>query len=151
MTALVLPDFSVTYANLASPRFGTVVVEASDEFFAPKERMLQDRAPSFDPDLYDEHGKWMDGWETRRRRGPGNDWCLIQLGVTTIIRGIDIDTRHFTGNFPQAARLEGAFGASRPADGAFVPLSNVESLGPDAHHCIAIEHPDPVNWLKLQI
>jgi allantoicase len=145
------PDFAITYANLGSPRFGTVAVAASDEFFAPKERMLQDAEPQFDPDLYDDNGKWMDGWESRRKRGPGNDWCLIRLGVTAIVRGLDIDTRHFTGNYPQAARLEGTLSEDRPADAAFVPLMPVESIGPDAHHFVAIDHAYPVNWLKLHI
>ncbi|NND49549.1 MAG: allantoicase, partial [Rhizobiales bacterium] len=145
------PDFAVRYANLASPRFGTVAVEASDEFFAAKERMLADAEPQFDADRYDDNGKWMDGWESRRKRGPGNDWCLIRLGVSARVRGIDIDTRHFTGNYPPAARLEGAFCDERPADGAFASLMPVKSLGPDAHHFVAIDHAAPVNWLRLNI
>ena len=145
------PDFAQRYANLASPRFGTVAVEASDEFFAAKERMLADTAPQFDPDLYDDNGKWMDGWESRRKRGPGNDWCLIRLGVNAIVRGIDIDTSFFTGNYPPAARLEGALSDERPEEGAFAALMPVRSLGGNAHHFVAIEHDEPVNWLKLNI
>ena len=26
-------------------------------------------------------GKWMDGWETRRKRIPGHDFCIIKLGL----------------------------------------------------------------------
>jgi allantoicase len=151
MSDQAIPDFVRTYANLASPRFGTVAVEASDEFFAAKERMLQDAEPVFIPDKYDDHGKWMDGWESRRRRGPGNDWCLLRLGVTAVVRGLDVDTRHFTGNYPQAARLEGCLADERPADRAFTPLMPVRSLGPDAHHYFEVDDRHPVNWLRLQI
>ena len=77
------PDFADGAVNLASPRLGATVTEVSDEFFAPRERMLDDAPPVFYPDRYDEHGKWMDGWETRRRRSGGNDWCIVQLGVST--------------------------------------------------------------------
>ena len=57
------------WIQLEQPRLGTRVTYASDEFFAAKERLIQPEAPVFIPDKYDEHGKWMDGWETRRRRG----------------------------------------------------------------------------------
>ena len=34
----------------------------------------------------------MDGWETRRRRTPGHDWCILRLGLPGVIHGFDIDT-----------------------------------------------------------
>ena len=68
--------------------------------------MLADGPAIFIPDKYDNHGKWMDGWESRRRRGGGHDWCVVKLGVKGVIRGVDIDTSHFTGNYPPAASLE---------------------------------------------
>src|SRR5688572_15306397 len=64
-----LPDFAVNSINLASPRLGAEAVYATDDFFADKARMLQDKEAVFIPDKYDENGKWMDGWESRRRRG----------------------------------------------------------------------------------
>lgn len=93
------PGFTRRYVNLALPRIGAQVVSASDEFFAAKERLIEPAPPVFRPDVYDEHGKWMDGWETRRRRDAGGDWCLIRLCPGTI-RGFEIDTSYFTGNFP---------------------------------------------------
>lgn len=147
-----IPDFVYDYADLASPRIGTQAILASDEFFAPKERILTEGPAVFIPDKYDEHGKWMDGWETRRRRGGGNDWCLFKLGVTGIIKGVDIDTSHFTGNFPPAASLEGLYSETQPEPNArWRPLVRTTALGPDAHHYIAVTDLDPVNWLKLQI
>jgi len=62
--------------NLAHPRLGAKVVFATDEWFAPCERMLQVTPPVFIADKFDDNGKWMDGWETRRRREPGNDWAI---------------------------------------------------------------------------
>ena len=47
------------------------VVAASDEFFAAKENLTKAAAPVFVPDTYDAKGQVYDGWETRRRRGPG--------------------------------------------------------------------------------
>lgn len=147
-----VPDFLYDYVNLASPHLGTEVVSASDEFFAPKDRLLQDTPAIFVPDKFDAHGKWMDGWETRRRRVTGNDWCLIKMGVSGIVKGVDIDTSHFTGNFPPAASLEGLFSETIPGPNArWRPLVRTTALEPDAHHYLAVTDLDPVNWLKLQI
>ena len=41
-----------------------------------------------------------DGWETARRRGPGNDWVIIALGQPGVIERAEIDTAHFKGNYP---------------------------------------------------
>src|SRR2546430_484463 len=55
----------------------------------------------------------MDGWETRRRRGPpGHDWCIIRLGAPGVIRKVTVDTNHFRGNHPDAASLEAASGSA---------------------------------------
>ncbi|HIC28166.1 MAG TPA: allantoicase, partial [Rhodospirillales bacterium] len=90
---ITIPEYARIGVNLASPRLGSRAVLASDEFFAAKERMLQDTEPVFIADKYDDNGKWMDGWESRRRRDGGNDWCLVRLGVAGFIHGVDIDTR----------------------------------------------------------
>ena len=50
-----------------------------------------------------------DGWETKRRRGPGHDWVIIKLGHICIIERIVVDTTHFKGNFPDSCSLEGCF------------------------------------------
>lgn len=91
--------------DLAADRVGGVALVASDEFFAPKECLLQPGRGIFIPDKYTEYGKWMDGWETRRKRTPGHDWCIIKLGLPGLIRGIDVDTNHFLGNFPEHCSL----------------------------------------------
>lgn len=92
--------------NLADPRFGASVVAASDEFFGDKSRLIDPKDPVYIPDKYDAHGKWMDGWETRRRRDPGHDHCIIRLGRPGVIHGFEVDTRHFTGGHPASASVE---------------------------------------------
>jgi allantoicase len=92
--------------DLASERVGGKALIASDEFFAPKENLLKAGRGIFIPDRYTTRGKWMDGWETRRRRTPGNDWCIIKLGMRGIIKKLDIDTNHFLGNHPPFASVD---------------------------------------------
>jgi len=94
------------YVNLAQPRLGAEVVFATDDFFADKSRLIDPAEPVFIPGKYDENGKWMDGWESRRKRVPGHDWCVVRLGVPGMVAGFEVDTRHFTGNFPPFAELE---------------------------------------------
>ena len=83
--------------DLASERLGATVVAANDEFFAPKEQLIAASAPVWAEGRYTDRGKWMDGWETRRRREPGHDWCVVRLGVPGIVRGVDVDTAFFKG------------------------------------------------------
>ena len=92
--------------DLAAERLGGAVIAASDEFFAPKENLLKPGKPEWREGVYTERGKWMDGWETRRRRTPGHDWAVIRLGVPGIVRGVVIDTSWFTGNYPERASIE---------------------------------------------
>lgn len=102
MTSYTRPS---RWIDVAQPRLGSRVVSASDEFFGAKERLIDPAEPVFIAGKYDENGKWMDGWETRRRRGPGHDHCIIRLGRRSSIAAFEVDTRHFTGNFPPAAAL----------------------------------------------
>lgn len=92
--------------NLAAERVGGKAIFASDEYFAPKENLLKPGRGIFIPDRYTSRGKWMDGWESRRKRTPGHDWCIIKLGLPGIIKGIDVDTNHFLGNNPAYASIE---------------------------------------------
>src|SRR3954471_14748232 len=92
--------------DLAAEALGGTVIAANDEFFAPKEALLKATAAEWREGAYTERGKWMDGWETRRRRTPGFDWAIIRLGLPGIVRGVVIDTSFFTGNYPPRASLE---------------------------------------------
>ena len=80
------------WIQLEQPRLGTEVTFATDEFFAARERLIQPEEPVFIPNKYDEHGKWMDGWESRRKREPGHDYCVVRLGVPGVsVVGTDFD------------------------------------------------------------
>lgn len=87
---------------------GSFVLAASDEYFAPKEALLRPHAPEWREDAYTERGKWMDGWESARRRTPGHDWVLVRLGTPGDVAGVVVDTTHFKGNAPQEVSLEAA-------------------------------------------
>ena len=92
--------------DLAAERLGGKALLCTDDFFAEKENLLKSGRGIFIPDKYTDRGKWMDGWESRRKRGPGHDWCIIQLATPGKIYGMDIDTNHFLGNHPPYASVE---------------------------------------------
>src|SRR5580698_3539751 len=99
------------YINVADARLGAAALYATDDFFAAKERMLQPTEPEWRAGVHDDNGKWMDGWESRRRRDQGHDYCIVKLAAPSTLAALEIDTRHFTGNFPpfasvQACRVE---------------------------------------------
>ncbi len=153
MNAVIdLPDFARNGVNLASPRLGSAAVYATDDFFADKSRLLEDKPAVFIADKYDANGKWMDGWESRRRRGGGHDHCVIKLGVKGRVHGVDIDTSHFTGNYPPAASIEAALVDDPMAPSTtwreIVPAS---PLGPSAHHFIEVGDRGVYNSLRLNI
>lgn len=94
--------------DLAAEKVGGAVLFANDDFFAPKDNLLKASEPIFIEGKYTDLGKWMDGWETRRRRTPGFDWCIIRLGLPGRIRGVIVDTSYFRGNYPEQCSLEAA-------------------------------------------
>lgn len=98
--------------DLAVDAIGGAAVIANDEFFGGKENLVRVAAPIWEEGRYTDRGKWMDGWETRRRREPGHDWCIVRLGVAGVLRQAVIDTSYFTGNYPPRASLEGTHVAS---------------------------------------
>ncbi len=146
------PAFTRRYVNLADPRLGAQALEASDEFFAPKERMLNPEAAVFIPGKYDDHGKWMDGWETRRKRTTGHDWCIVKLARPGIVKGVDLDTSHFTGNFPPAASIEATYADGEPrASSEWVEILPSVALSGNARHYHAIEANRPFTHLRINL
>jgi allantoicase len=144
----------VTLADLAAQRLGGMVLAASDEFFAPKERLLDPSPPRDRPGVYTDRGKWMDGWETRRRRGPGHDWALIRLGVPGVVRAVVVDTSHFRGNQPAACSLDGADGPDGldpDSDPEWHELLPRTPLEPDLEQRFAVEVPLRVTHVRLRI
>jgi allantoicase len=99
----------VDLVDLASERFGGSVVACNDEFFAPKENLIRREAPIWIEGKYTEQGKWMDGWETRRRRDvadDSHDWCILRLGACGRVFGVNVDTAYFRGNYPAACAVD---------------------------------------------
>jgi len=95
-----------SHIDLVSEKIGGKVLYATDDFFAEKENLIKEGRGVFIPNKYTNRGKWMDGWESRRKRTPGHDWCIIKLGAQGVIKGFDIDTNHFLGNHPPFASIE---------------------------------------------
>jgi len=106
-TVKVAPEFT-QLTDLAAARLGGKVLFATDDFFAEKENLLLPTRGIFITDKYTDRGKWMDGWESRRKRSPGHDWAVIQLAAPGKITGVDIDTNFFLGNHPPHASIEAA-------------------------------------------
>ncbi len=118
--------------DLAAVRLGGRVVRANDEFFASKDNLIAPHDPVWLEGEYTDRGKWMDGWQTRRRREPGHDWCIVRLGLSGRIRGVVVDTRHFKGNYPEACSIECC------------------ALEPEAGEGSSVQRlPDAVDWTEL--
>ncbi|MGN6668130.1 MAG: allantoicase [Trinickia sp.] len=148
------PDFTRRCLNLADSRLGAKALVASDEFFAPKERMLDPQPAVFIPGKYDDHGKWMDGWETRRKRTTGYDWCVVKLARAGVVKGLDIDTSHFTGNFPPAASVEAARvpAGEQPNEATqwteIVPSTTLQG---NTHHYLDVADGDAYTHIRLNL
>ena len=93
--------------DLAQPRLGTKVIYKTDDFFASANRIISPTIPVFKDGVFDKHGKWMDGWESRRKRTSGHDYIVLKLGKPGIISKINVDTSHFNGNQPSMVSIEG--------------------------------------------
>src|SRR3954466_6178856 len=128
--------------DLAAERVGGLALVANDEFFAEKENLLKPGRGIFIPDKYTDRGKWMDGWETRRRRTPGDDWCVVQLGLGGIIKQVDIDTHHFLGNHPPFASLAALCLTNElshePETVPWTPVLDKSSLNPGSQNLFPI-------------
>ena len=145
--------FSEKYINLAEPRLGAKAIYATDDFFADKQRMLKSQPAEFIADKYDDNGKWMDGWESRRKRVEGYDYCIVRLGRAGIIKGVDIDTSHFLGNHPPAASIDGCYYPEGDPDDAtqWSEILSSVSLAQDSHHLHDVLADEVVTHVRLNI
>jgi allantoicase len=140
--------------DLAAERLGGAVIAANDEFFAAKENLVKATAPVWKEGEYTDRGKWMDGWETRRRRETGHDWCIVRLGVPGIVRGVIVDTAFFRGNYPEhcsieASDLPGVVAAERLQAGRWVPILPKAALQDDTKNAFAIA--SDARWTHLRL
>jgi allantoicase len=148
---MALPD-------LASARVGGRAVATNDDFFAPKANLVKPEPPVFVAGKFTSRGKWMDGWESRRRRTPGHDWCVVKLGIRGVVHGVNVDTRFFTGNFPSHCSIDAVDHTRRlapaltRAEGA--PWTTVlpkTDLRGDSDNLFAIGDRRPWTHLRLNI
>jgi allantoicase len=151
----VSEDFT-TLVDLASARLGGRVLFANDEFFASRHNLIKREDPAFIADKFTPNGKWMDGWESRRKRGPGHDWCVIQLGRRGVVRGVDVDTSFFTGNFPEKASIEACdfTGLVTPKNVDKLPWSSILSpvtLAGNSHNLFPLHINRAVTHLRFHI
>jgi allantoicase len=145
-----LPAFT-QLVNLAEERLGARVLSVSDDFFAAAENMLKPGRGVFIVDKYTDRGKWMDGWESRRKRVPGHDWCVLKLGLRGRIVGVDIDTNHFLGNHPPFASIDAANVKGVPTENDWRPILAKSPLKPGSQNLYAIENSEAWTHLRLNI
>jgi allantoicase len=152
MVAQTENEFASRWVNLADPRLGAKAILTTDEFFAPAERMLNPQPAVFIPGKYDDNGKWMDGWESRRKRVEGYDYCIVRLAQPGIVKGVDIDTSHFTGNYPPAASIDGCLVDGDPGDGTpWTEVVPAASLQGNSHHLLAVDDDRAWSHVRLNI
>jgi allantoicase len=140
-----MTDFTLL-PDLASRLFGGGVVHADDEFFAAADHLVLPSPPTFTPRTFDHKGQVYDGWETRRRRSPGSDAAIIRLGAPGVIRGVNIDTAFFTGNFPPYASVDGSAGGKD-----WVPLMPKNRLEGDSRNLFPVEDERRFTHVRLTI
>ena len=150
--------------DLACDAVGGAALLCNDEFFAEKENLLREHAAIWKDHAYTDRGKWMDGWESRRRRSPSgdlaepgdHDWCIVRLGLPGVIRGVVVDTAFFRGNFPEsctlhATEIDDALDL-RGLDGAtWTELLPRATLQGDTKNAFEIDHKKRFTHVKLSI
>jgi allantoicase len=146
-------EFNSKWINLAEERLGSKVLFATDDFFAEKENLIKPGRGIFIEDKYTENGKWMDGWESRRKRIPGHDHCIIRLGAHGTIKGFDIDTNHFTGNHPPFACVQAALieNGDPDEDTTWTQILEKSSLESNSQNFFEINDDNRYSHLRLNI
>ncbi len=137
--------------DLAAERVGGFVLDTSDDFFAEKENLIKPGRGIFIEDKYTDRGKWMDGWESRRKRTAGHDWCTLKLGLRGVIRGVDIDTNHFLGNHPPHASIEAACVQHNPTAEDWQEILPKSPLEPGSQNLYTISSDEEWTHLRLHI
>jgi allantoicase len=128
------PEDFTGLPDLASRALGGTVVYANDEFFADARNLIEPGPAVHDPAAFGVRGKEYDGWETRRRREPGADFVIVRLAAPAIVRGVNIDTAHFRGNYPESGSVAGATllgyaGVAEVLGATWTPLAGQADIG----------------------
>ncbi|XYI34482.1 allantoicase [Cupriavidus oxalaticus] len=140
------------YVDLADERLGAIVVAASDEWYAPASRMLNPKAANYY--YHDDEGmRWVDGWETSRRRKDGNEWCVIKLGRPGQITAVGFDTSFYTGNYPLAASVQACAVSADDdiADAEWTELVPATELAGDSQRLVSVNAERVFTHVRLNI
>ena len=138
--------------DLAQPRLGSKVIFKTDDFFASANRIINPSPAVFKEGLFDKNGKWMDGWESRRKRTSGHDFLIIKLGKSGSINKVDVDTSHFNGNQPSMISLEGCYSKSKNIkDLKWKTLIDKKKTKANSHHMFKSSSKSIFTHIKLNI
>ena len=138
--------------DLAQPRLGSKVIFKTDDFFASANRIIDPSPAVFKEGLFDKNGKWMDGWESRRKRTSGHDFLIIKLGKSGSINKVDVDTSHFNGNQPSMISLEGCYSKSKNIkDLKWKTLIGKKKTKANSHHMFKSSSKSIFTHIKLNI
>jgi allantoicase len=138
--------------DLAQPRLGSKVIFKTDDFFASANRIIDPKPPVFKDRLFDKNGKWMDGWESRRKRTSGHDYLIIKLGKPGSIAKVDINTAHFNGNQPSMVSLEGCNSKSKNYKNyKWKTIINKKKTKANSHHIFNVSSKLIFTHVKLNI
>jgi len=150
-------DPQVTFrdlVDLASERLGGSVLYATDDYFAGKENLLKQPAAIWKEHEYTDRGKWMDGWESRRKRVEGHDYAIIRLGAPGVIRGVVVDTAFFRGNYPSHCSIEACVAKPETLHDELTNWTEIlpkSALNGDSQNDFAIESPLAFTHLRFHI
>ena len=138
--------------DLAQPRLGTKVIYKTDDFFASANRIISPTNPIFKEGVFDKHGKWMDGWESRRKRTLGHDFIILKLGKPGKISKVDVDTSHFNGNQPGMISIEGANSNSDKINQfKWMSILSKKKTKANSHHFFSINNKKIFTHIKFNI
>jgi len=139
--------------DLAQSRLGSKIVYKTDEFFAPAKRIINSWPPVFKEGVFDKHGKWMDGWETRRKRSKGYDYLILKLGKPGKIYKVDIDTSYFSGNHPTKVSMQACFSKKNipNKNSKWTTILKKKSTKANSHHFFNIKNKSIFSHIKLNI
>jgi allantoicase len=129
--------------DLAATENGGFVVSCSDMHYGHRQNLI----------LPGRSTHMGDGWETKRRRGPGNDWTIVRLARRGTISRVELDTDHYKGNAPGRCMLEVCdVSATFDADRAtWRPLVGETPLQPHTRHAFDVPDSSPATHVRLSI
>ena len=138
--------------DLAQPRLGSKVIFKTDDFFGSANRIIDSSSPVFKEGLFDKNGKWMDGWESRRKRTPGHDYLIIKLGKPGSISKVNVDTSHFNGNQPLMISIDACNSKSNNIKSfKWKNLVSKKKTKANSHHIFKTSSKSVFTHIKLNI